>query len=140
MITAHLKGSELVEARSQTDPAVRVRYNLAVCSLNGTDSTSVYYGEFDPGSRQGRHTNSAEETHLILSGTAEISTDDDKTTVDAGGIVVIPARVPHDIRNIGSDILQVAYFLSSATIVTVFEDRFGPEGRSVFVAGQPEES
>jgi quercetin dioxygenase-like cupin family protein len=140
VITANLNDLEVFEVRSQTDPTVHGRYSLPVCSLNGADSTTVYYSEFDPGDRQGRHTNSAEETHLILSGTAEIVTDDEKTSVGQGGVVVIPARVPHDLRNVGSDVLRIAYFLSSAAVVTVFEERFGPEGRNVFVAGQPEET
>ena len=138
MITSAIREEEFFEAWSESDSQVRTRYCFPVTSLNGSDATIVACGDLAPGNRQGRHTNSAEETHLILRGTAEISTDDDKTTATAGDVIVIPARVPHDVKNVGDETLRVVYFLPSSTLVTVFDDTLEPAGQRVFVSGQPD--
>jgi quercetin dioxygenase-like cupin family protein len=140
MITAAIKDEDFFEAWSESDTKLRARYCFPVTSLNGSAATIVACADFAPGHRQGRHSNSAEETHLILQGTAEISTDEEKTTAAAGGVVVIPASVPHDVKNIGEQRLRVVYFLPSSTLVTVFDDALAPSGQKVFVSGQPDTS
>jgi hypothetical protein len=41
-------------------------------------------------------------------------------------MVVIPARVPHDVRNVGEDTLRVVGFFPSAAVVTTFEEVLAP--------------
>ncbi len=140
MITAAIKEEDFFETWSESDSEVRARYCFPVTSLNGSDATMVICGDFAPGHRQGRHTNSAEETHLILQGTAEIGTEEEKATATAGHVIVIPARMPHDVKNVGDETLRVVFFLPSSTLVTVFDDTLAPAGQKVFVSGQPDTS
>ncbi|MDQ4145014.1 MAG: cupin domain-containing protein [Actinomycetota bacterium] len=140
MITASIREEDFFESWSDEDAEIRARYCFPVTSLNGSDSTMVACMDVPPGNRQGRHSNSAEETHLILQGTAEIGTDQEKATATAGDVVVIPARVPHDVKNVGDETLRVVFFMPSSTLVTVFDETLAPAGQKVFVSGQPDTS
>jgi quercetin dioxygenase-like cupin family protein len=138
MITASIRDEDFFETWSESDSEIRVRYCFPVTSLNGSASTMVACADIPPGKRQGRHSNSAEETHLILQGTAEIGTDEKKTTATARDVIVIPARVPHDVINVGDETLRVVFFMPSSTLVTVFDEMLEPAGQKVFVSGQPD--
>ena len=52
-------------------------------------------------------------------------------------MVVIPARVPHDVRNVGEDTLRVVGFFPSAAVVTTFEEVLAPMNLKVMVMGAP---
>jgi quercetin dioxygenase-like cupin family protein len=140
MLAVQLTDRELVDISSETDETRRIRVDFPISSVAGAASTSVVYFELEPGEHTGMHTDSAEEIVLVLSGTAEAIVGDERGELNAGGLGLVPALVPHEVRNIGEDTLRVVGFFSSGIVVSVFDDPLMPAGRRVVGTPQPEES
>jgi quercetin dioxygenase-like cupin family protein len=102
-------------------------------AASGAASTSVVYFELEPGNRLSPHTHTAEEVLLILEGTAEAILGEGSTTLDAGGMTVIPANVAHNVANAGSGTLRAVGFFPSAAIVNVYEHLIMPMRTRVLV-------
>lgn len=94
MIAVQLNDLELNEATSDTDPTRRLRFDFPISHLAGAASTAVAYFELDPGAHTGLHTDSAEETVVILSGRAEAIVGDERGELAAGDLGLVPALVP----------------------------------------------
>jgi quercetin dioxygenase-like cupin family protein len=140
MIAAHLSERDLLEVWSETDESRRIRFDFPISSHAGAASTAVVYFELEPGEHTGVHTDSAEEIVLVLSGTAEAIVGDERGELSAGGLGLVPALVPHDVRNIGEDTLRVVGFFSSNTVVSAFDDPMLPAGRRVVGSPLPDEA
>ena len=122
---------ELRDAWLDSDPSARWRLNVALSEITGTESCSLIYFELDPGCRLARHTDSAEEILYIVSGTAEAEVGDEVGLVRAGDLAVIPAMVPHGLRNVGELTVKVVGFFSHAVIYSEFEEPLQPIGQTV---------
>ena len=129
---------ELLEAWSDADSELRGRFDFPISVETGASSTSVVYFEVEPGEHCGRHKHSAEEVLLILEGNAEAEVGDERGRASRGGLVLVPAMVAHDVRNIGSETLRVVGFFSSAAVVTEVEERLEPMGTKMLVIGASE--
>jgi quercetin dioxygenase-like cupin family protein len=140
MLPVQLAERDLVEVTSESDETRQMRFDFPISSLGGAASTAVVYFELDPGEHTGMHTDSAEEIVLVLSGTAEAIVGDERGELSAGGLGLVPALVPHDVRNIGDETVRVVGFFSSATVVSVFDDPLMPAGRRVVGTPLPEEA
>ena len=140
MLAVHLGERELVDISSETDETRRIRVDFPISSLAGAASTAVVYFELEPGEHTGIHRDSAEELVLILSGRAEAVVGDERGELSAGGIGLVPALVPHDVRNVGDETVRVVGFFSSATVVSVFDDPLMPAGTRLAGTPLPEES
>jgi quercetin dioxygenase-like cupin family protein len=140
MLAVQLADRDLVEVSSETDDTRRLRFDFPISSIAGAASTAVVYFELEPGEHTGMHTDSAEEIVLILSGRAEAIVGDERGELSVGGLGLVPALVPHDVRNIGEETLRVAGFFSSGTVVSVFDDPMMPAGKRVVGTPIPEES
>jgi quercetin dioxygenase-like cupin family protein len=140
MVAVHLTERDLVAVSSETDETRRIRFDFPISSLAGAASTAVVYFELEPGEHTGMHTDSAEEVVLILSGTAEAIVGDERGELTAGGLGLVPALVPHDVRNIGEETVRVVGFFSSGIVVSVFDDPLMPAGTRVVGTPLPEES
>ena len=121
MISAQIGELELLEGWYEDDPTMRVRFNFPFYVGTGTKNTAVVYFELEPGCRLGTHTDSAEEILLILEGTAEATVGDERGRVSAGEMAVVPAMVPHALRNVGDETVRVDGFFSSNVIVSTFD-------------------
>jgi quercetin dioxygenase-like cupin family protein len=130
---------ELIEAWSETDATRRLRFQFPIFSQTGARSSAVVYFEVEPGMHIGRHTDSAEEILYVAAGRGEGVVGDARSPIEAGSLVVIPAMVPHDVVNTGKETLRVVGFFSSSTVVSVFDDKFAPIGRSVVGTPVPAE-
>lgn len=86
------------------------------------------------------HTDSAEEIVLILSGKAEAIVGEERGELSASGLGLVPALVPHDVRNVGEETVRVVGFFSSAIVVSVFDDPLMPGGKRVVGTPLPDES
>jgi quercetin dioxygenase-like cupin family protein len=139
MLAVQLSEGDLMDISSEGDETRNMRVDFPVSSVAGAASTSVVYFELEPGQHCGTHTDSAEEIVLILSGKAEAIVGDERGELTAGGIGLVPALVPHDVRNIGEETVRVVGFFSSATVVSVFDDALMPVGRRVVGTPMPEE-
>lgn len=84
--------------------------------------------EVDPGCRLPRHTDSAEETVVIVAGAAEVVVGDERAPVPAGGVALVPAGVPHEVRNAGEQVLRFAAVYAAADVVTTYEQPVQPAG------------
>jgi quercetin dioxygenase-like cupin family protein len=140
MLAVQLAELDLLTVTSETDESRRIRVDFPISSLGGAASTAVVYFELEPGEHTGMHTDSAEEIVLILSGRAEAIVGDERGELTVGGMGLVPALVPHDVRNVGDETLRVVGFFSSNVVVSVFEDPMMPAGKRVVGTPLPEES
>jgi quercetin dioxygenase-like cupin family protein len=131
MIAEKISELELMEGWYEDDPTMRIRVNFPFFLGNGTRSTAVVYFELDPGHRLGTHTDSAEEILLILEGTAEVSLGDERGRLSAGEMALVPAMVPHSLRNTGDETVRVVGFFSSNVVVSKFDQPMMPFGQRV---------
>jgi len=59
---------------------------------------------YEPGQSTVMHSHPREEEAIyVLEGTANMSINGDEVVVPAGAIVKFPAKVPHDVRNLGAE-------------------------------------
>jgi quercetin dioxygenase-like cupin family protein len=122
---------ELMEVWYETDPTMRLKVNFPLFLGTGTKNTAVVYFEIEPGYRLGTHTDSAEEILLILEGEVDVSLGEEEGRLSAGQVAVVPAMVPHGMRNVGEERVRVAGFFSSNVIVSTFDKPMMPFGQRV---------
>ena len=135
VIGAKIGELDLLEKWYEDDSTMRVRVNFPFYAGSGTRSSAVVYFELEPGFRLGTHTDSAEETLLILQGEAEATVGEESGRIAAGEMAVVPAMVPHALRNVGEETLRVVGFFSSNVVASVFDRPMMPGGRRA--AGTP---
>lgn len=140
MLAVQLSERDLVDISSETDETRRIRVDFPISSVDGAASTSIVYFELEPGEHTGMHTDSAEEIVYIVSGRVEAIVGDERGELSAGGLGLVPALVPHDVRNIGDETVRVVGFFSSGIVVSVFDDPLMPLGKRVVGTPQPEEA
>ena len=128
MYTVRLSELELPEAGYENDPTMRAKASFPFSAATGTKSTAGVYFEVEPGHRLGTHTDSAEEILLLLGGTAEVSVGDEQGQVSAGEMALVPAMVPHSVRNVGDETVRVVGFFSSSTNMATFDQPLVPMG------------
>jgi quercetin dioxygenase-like cupin family protein len=98
------------------------------------------YFEIEPGHRLGTHTDSAEEILLILEGVAEVSLGAERGRLSAGEMALVPATVPHGLRNVGDETVRVVGFFASNTLEATFDQVLMPfNQRNVGTPPVPEE-
>jgi len=131
MIAESIEDLELMEVWYEDDPTMRVKVNFPFFLGTGTKNTAVVYFEIEPGYRLGTHTDSAEEILLILEGEAEVNLGDEQGRLSAEEMALVPAMVPHSLRNVGNDRMRVAGFFSSNVLVSTFDQPMMPFGQRV---------
>ena len=140
MLAVQLTERDLADISSETDETRRIRVDFPISSVAGAASTAVVYFELEPGEHTGMHTDSAEEIVLVLSGRAEAIVGDERGELTAGGLGLVPALVPRDVRTIGEETVGGVGFFSSAIVVGVFDAPLMPAGRRVVGTPLPQES
>lgn len=128
MYAADLNKLEAIEAWYEHDPAMRITFNFPFHAATGNESSAVVYFAIEPGRYLGTHTDSAEEIVLVLAGTVEASVGDETGRLSAGQAALIPAMVPHGIRNIGEEVARCVGFFSAATVASTFDQPIMPPG------------
>jgi quercetin dioxygenase-like cupin family protein len=128
MYAVDLNKLDMFEITYENDAAMRVRANFPFYAGTGNESSSVVYFEIEPGHYLGTHTDSAEEIVLVLSGTVEASLGDETGQLSAGQAVLIPAMVPHGVRNIGDETARCVGFFSAAVLHSTFDQVLQPLG------------
>jgi quercetin dioxygenase-like cupin family protein len=138
VVTFNIRDLDLVEAWASDDDMVSARFSVPITAATGSTSTSVIYFEVDRGKKLSPHSHTAEEVLLVLEGTAEAIVGENATTLDVGGMTVIPANVVHNVVNAGSDTLRAIGFFPSAATVNNYEHVIMPMGTRVLVFPPPE--
>jgi quercetin dioxygenase-like cupin family protein len=131
VIAERIEDLELLEAWYENDPTMRIKVNFPFFLGTGTKNTAVVYFEIEPGYRLGTHTDSAEEILLVLQGKAQVSLGEEEGPLRAGEMALVPAMVPHAVRNVGDERVRVAGFFSSNVIVSTFDQPMMPFGERV---------
>jgi quercetin dioxygenase-like cupin family protein len=131
VIAETIEDLELMEVWYENDPMMRLKVNFPLFLGTGTKNTAVVYFEIEPGYRLGTHTDSAEEILLVLEGEVDVSLGEEEGRLSAGQMAVVPAMVPHGMRNVGHERVRVAGFFSSNVIVSTFDKPMMPFGQRV---------
>jgi len=131
MIIAPPQDTRQIEARYEGDRTMRVRFSWPVSASTGAHSTAVVRTAIEPGYHLGTHRDSVEEVILILEGTAEVSLGDEVAHLSAGELAVVPAMMPHGMRNVGTGMLRFVGFFPSATVASIFDQPLLPGNHTV---------
>jgi quercetin dioxygenase-like cupin family protein len=136
MLTARTTDLDLINV-TQPDGRMNVHVEFPINIHTGSADSAVVYFEIDPGERLATHTESEEEVLYVVQGEGEAHAGDETTHVRAGDLAVIPAMVPHGVRNTGTERLKVVGFFSGAKIESDFEEPLQPLGVSHVEMGAP---
>src|SRR5207247_3152520 len=98
---------ETVELTSSTTDDAKWLGGYFAYGGNGADKSATVYFAIPPGKRLGWHTDTAEETQFILSGSGDLLLDEGSKPVRAGDVVVLTTGTGHDLQNTGSEDLRV---------------------------------
>jgi len=131
MLTVDLNALELPDR----GPGLRAAFPIS--SAEGTSGLAIVWIELVPGGRLSEHTDSAEELLFVVEGEVEASVGSEQGTLHAGEAAVVPALVPHGLRNDSGATARVLGVFAGSTNVAVFTEPHGPNGEQVFVVGAP---
>lgn len=127
MIKIDLNNLPLNEFTVDGKPEQRCKATFPLLGIHGAKNSAAVYFELDPGEELGTHTDSAEETLLILEGQAEVTVGNEKETAKQGCMALVPEMIPHNIKNTGNDKVKVLGFFGGANnIVATFENTWQP--------------
>ncbi len=119
---------QLGEFSYASDATARVKGTFPFSLATGNANTAMVYVEVAPGCRLATHTDSAEEILIFLCGTGEVSLGEQRGRVQAGDMALVPAMVPHGVRNVGDETLRFVGCFSSNTVMSTFEEPLLPVG------------
>lgn len=120
MNIVRLSELQLPELGYPDDATARVSGTFPFSAASGNTSTAMVYFELAPGKRLPTHTDSSEEILFVLEGLAEIAVGDERARAQGGDLAVVPAMVPHGVRNIGDRVARVVGFFPSPTVMSTF--------------------
>ncbi|WP_114777393.1 cupin domain-containing protein [Botryobacter ruber] len=127
MITADLNTIALTEFTAKSKPGQKCKAAFPLLAVHGTSASAAVYIELAPGNELGRHTDSAEETLLVLEGEVEATVGDESGRLAKGQLAVVPRMVPHNLKNLGQDTARVLGFFGGANnIVATFDEVWLP--------------
>lgn len=127
MNVVSLQKQALSEFAQHSDPTARLRAAFPFSAATGNKNTACVYVEIEPGDQLPTHTDSAEELLVILQGTAQVTLGIERGEVTAGDVAVVPAMVPHSVRNVGTGKLRFVGVFSSNTVMSTFERPLVPQ-------------
>lgn len=103
---------------------------------NGAERSTVITFSIPPGKRLGRHSDTAEETQFILSGSGQLLRDSGTQPIRAGDVVVLAVDEVHDLHNTGSEDLRVVGFFSAPEVQQHWSEEVWEPG-GLRVTGSP---
>jgi mannose-6-phosphate isomerase-like protein (cupin superfamily) len=99
---------------------VGVMTQMRMSNLFGGRQLCIFDQFCDPGLGAPTHVHAVEEVLEVISGSAEIWVNDERSAVGANQSVLIPAGAPHGFRNTGTETLHVRATLASS----IFEAQY----------------
>jgi quercetin dioxygenase-like cupin family protein len=102
----------------------------------GAEHSTVITFSIPPGKRLGRHTDTAEETQYIRSGSGELLLDDGSRPMREGDAIVLTEGTAHDLRNTGEEDLVVIGFFAAPQVQQVWSEEVWEPG-GLTVTGSP---
>lgn len=132
MTTTNINKIELNEFIGTEDKKQQCRATFPLLGAHGSKRLAAVYFELEPGHHLGRHTDDAEELLIVMEGTVEASVGGETRRAEQGGLVLVPERCPHDIRNIGDAPAKVlGVFGGANNIVATFDQAMLPTGTNI---------
>jgi quercetin dioxygenase-like cupin family protein len=128
MVTFCLDELDFADAWVEGDEAARWRSASGHGPASGAQSSGSSIIEVEPGRKLPAHTDSAEETIVVLAGSADVQIDGETAQVTAGGVVLVPTSHVHEVRNAGSEILRFAAVYADTDVVTTYREPVQPDG------------
>ena len=128
MLAANVNELELAKVRSAADPTVGCRVGWPVYAATGAAACGVVYFEVAPGGCLGRHIDSAEEVIIVVAGVASVTVGDETATAREGAIALVPAGVPHEVRNAGEAPLRFWAVYAATHVTTTYDEPVRPDG------------
>jgi quercetin dioxygenase-like cupin family protein len=128
MIALPYDDLDFSEAYIEGDDTAHWRSASGHSPSTGSRSSGSSVLEVPAGCRLPRHTDSAEESIVILAGAAEVRIGDDHASLAAGGLAVVPEGAPHEVRNAGDEPLRFVAVYAGADVVTRYDDVVQPDG------------
>ena len=138
MVTIQPGEIELEEEWYESDPTMRFKIALPFNAETGNKDSAVGYFEVEPGNALPTHTDSAEEVLLCLEGRVEVTLGNERSQMLAGEMALVPAMVPHALRNGGTETVRVVGFFSRVMVESTFEQPLMPSGQRIFNTPSPE--
>ena len=132
-LTAPVLGElELVPWSVGDDPHARGRIAAPISAETGSSGIVVYL-ELDPGDRIPLHSHSADETIVVLEGSAIATAGDQQGPVSVGSVIVAPAFAKHGFENTGEETLRLVGVFPTGTMLSYFEGPVAPFGTDTFL-------
>ena len=122
-----LEELELLEWSVGDDPDTGGRFGMATSAETGADSMTIVL-EVDPGKHIPLHTHSAEETVIVLNGSAIATAGEAQGPVSVGSVIVVPAFAKHGFENTGTETLRLLGFFPAGAVVNWFDGKVAPFG------------
>lgn len=138
MVSANLHELELHTGTVEGNPDVEAYFAFPLFWATGNASTAVLCVELEPGKSGPRHVDMPEEILLVERGQVEIEVGDERAVFGPGGLVLVPAMVPHAFRNIGETRARIVGFFSSNTVLAIADEVVQPIGSRVIGSPPPE--
>jgi quercetin dioxygenase-like cupin family protein len=138
VVSANLNELELHTGTVEGDPDVEAHFAFPLFWATGNASTSVLCVELEPGKAGPRHVDMPEEILLVERGEVEIEVGGERAVFRAGGLVLVPAMVPHGFRNVGETRARIVGFFSSNTVLAIADEVVQPIGSRVIGSPSPE--
>lgn len=128
MFTQAPQDTEFSEAWIDGDETARWRSASGHGPGVGAKASGSSFLEVDPGCRLPRHTDSAEETIVVLSGSGTVTVGGESADVAGGGIALVPEGVAHEVESTGEETLRFLALYASADVTTTYEEPVQPSG------------
>ena len=135
MHTVDTRSMDMLEGWFDGDTTVHFRGSFALHKGNGTEDSAAVVFELEPGKALGQHTDSPEEILLVMQGTVELEVGDERQVAKPGTVAVVPAMVPHNMRNIGEGTARVIGYFPRPRVVSTFAEPIQPIDVQVLVHG-----
>lgn len=132
MLKIDLSNIELNQFTAVNNPKQKCRAAFPLLGVHGTKKSAAVYIELNPGEELGTHTDSAEETLLILEGNVEVTIGKECCIVGKSNLAVVPEMIPHNLKNVGESKVKVIGFFGGANnIIATFENTWLPTESNV---------
>ncbi|MBW3653947.1 MAG: cupin domain-containing protein [Actinobacteria bacterium] len=99
-------------------PLEDLRRSATAALFEGRDDVpvSIFVTEYERGQGPSLHLHPYPEVFVVQTGTAVFTAGDEELVVEAGHVVVVPARTPHGFKGAGEDTLRVVSVHPSGTV------------------------
>lgn len=117
---------KLIEHQKQgiVDWRQGVATRMLVSAVSGSHQLCIFDQYCEPGLGAPTHLHAVEEVLTVVNGRAEIWVGGDRTIVDAGHSVLIPAGTKHGFRNVSeTEMLHMRATLAACIFEATYEDR-----------------